>query len=68
LPVPRDEDDGSFDRQGIADTVRAVMVEEDTRRVFLANAMKLQEVVANKELQERYIDEFVQRLRSYTPS
>jgi hypothetical protein len=68
LQVPRDEDDGSFDRQGIADTVRAVMVDGDTRRVFLTNAMKLQEVVADKELQERYIDEFVQRLRSYTPS
>ncbi|XP_066338443.1 putative UDP-rhamnose:rhamnosyltransferase 1 [Miscanthus floridulus] len=68
LQVPRDEDDGSFDRQGIADTVRAVMVDEDTTRVFLANAMKLQEVVADKELHERYIDEFVQRLRSHAPS
>ncbi|XP_066338445.1 UDP-glycosyltransferase 91D2-like [Miscanthus floridulus] len=68
LQVPRDEDDGSFNRKGFAKAVRAVMVEEDTRRVFVKNAMKLQEVVADKELHERYIDEFVQQLRSYTTS
>jgi hypothetical protein len=65
LQVARNEDDGSFDRHGIASAVRAVMVEEDTRRVFVANAMKLHEIVADKELHERYIDEFVQQLRSY---
>ncbi|CAD6256100.1 unnamed protein product [Miscanthus lutarioriparius] len=68
LQVPRDEDDGSFNRKGFAKAVRAVMVEEDTRRVFVKNAMKLQEVLADKELHERYIDEFVQQLRSYTTS
>ncbi|OEL37918.1 putative UDP-rhamnose:rhamnosyltransferase 1 [Dichanthelium oligosanthes] len=65
LQVARDEDDGSFDRHGVASAVRAVMVEEDTRRVFVANAMKMQEIVGNEELQERYVDEFVQQLRSY---
>ncbi|XP_034570011.1 UDP-glycosyltransferase 91D2 [Setaria viridis] len=65
LQVPRDEDDGSFDRHGVASAVRAVMVDEDTRRVFVANAVKMQEIVADKELHERYIDEFVQQLRSY---
>jgi hypothetical protein len=43
------------------------MVEEDTRRVFLANAMKLQEVVANKELQERYISMNLCRNLDLTP-
>ncbi|CAL4979770.1 unnamed protein product [Urochloa decumbens] len=65
LQVPRDEDDGSFDRHGVASVVWAVMVEEDTRRVFVANAMKMQEIVADKELHERYLDEFVEQLRSY---
>ncbi|KAJ1256855.1 hypothetical protein BS78_K287800 [Paspalum vaginatum] len=41
LQVARDEDDGSFDRHGIASAVRAVMVEEDTRTVFVANAKKV---------------------------
>ncbi|XP_039824464.1 soyasaponin III rhamnosyltransferase-like [Panicum virgatum] len=65
LQVARNEDDGSFDRHGVARAVRAVMVEEDIRRVLVANAMKMQEIVADEELQERYIDEFVQKLRSY---
>ncbi|KAF8673377.1 hypothetical protein HU200_048940 [Digitaria exilis] len=65
LLVPRNEDDGSFDRHGVASAVRAVMVEEGTRKVFVANAMKMQEIVADKDLHERYIDEFVQQLRSY---
>ncbi|KAL6875754.1 hypothetical protein ACP4OV_013267 [Aristida adscensionis] len=67
LQVPRDEDTGSFDRQGVAKTVRAVMLEEKTRSIFVANALKLKkEIVANKELQERYVDEFSQKLGSFT--
>ncbi|CAD6213687.1 unnamed protein product [Miscanthus lutarioriparius] len=65
LQVPRDEHDGSFDRHGVASAVRAVMLEEETRGVFVANALKVQEIVADNELQERYVDEFIQQLRSY---
>ncbi|CAL4987682.1 unnamed protein product [Urochloa decumbens] len=65
LQVARNEDDGSFDRHGIASAVRAVMVDEDSRRVFVAGATKMQEIVADKELHERYIDEFVHQLRSF---
>jgi hypothetical protein len=64
--VPRDEDDGSFHRHGVASTVQAVMLEEEERRVFLANALKMQKVVADKELHDKYIDEFVHLLRSHT--
>ncbi|CAN6316545.1 unnamed protein product, partial [Urochloa humidicola] len=63
LQVARDEDDGSFDRHGVASAVRAVMVDEETRGVYVANALKAQEIVADKELHERYIDEFVKELR-----
>ncbi|WVZ50358.1 hypothetical protein U9M48_001617 [Paspalum notatum var. saurae] len=56
--VARDEDDGSFDRHGVAGR-------HDTRSVFVENAKKVQQVVADEELQEKYIDEFVQKLRSY---
>ncbi|VAI38732.1 unnamed protein product [Triticum turgidum subsp. durum] len=65
LQVARDKDDGSFDRHGVASAVRAVMVEGEERRSFMANALKMQAVVGDKELQDRYIDEFVQHLRSY---
>ncbi|KAL5206344.1 hypothetical protein ABZP36_034553 [Zizania latifolia] len=65
LQVARDKD-GSFDRHGVAAAVRAVMVDEEARSVFVANALKLQDIVADKELHERYIDEFLDKLRSYT--
>ncbi|KAL6856095.1 hypothetical protein ACP4OV_018897 [Aristida adscensionis] len=66
LQVRRDDKDGSFDRDGVASAVRAVMLEEESRRVFVANALKMKEMVADKELHERYIDEFIHKLRSYT--
>nr|BAJ99464.1 predicted protein [Hordeum vulgare subsp. vulgare] len=66
LQVARDEDDGSFDRHGVAAAVRAVMVEGEARSGFLAGAAKMQEVVADRERHERYIDEFVQQLRCYS--
>ncbi|XP_066386639.1 UDP-glycosyltransferase 91C1-like [Miscanthus floridulus] len=66
LQVARDEHDGSFDRHGVASAVRAVMLEEETRGVFVENALKVQGIVADKELQDRYIDEFIQQLRSYS--
>ena len=65
LQVARDENNGSFDRHGVASAVRAVMLEEETRGIFLANALKQQAIVADKELHERYIDQFVEQLRSY---
>jgi UDP:flavonoid glycosyltransferase YjiC (YdhE family) len=68
LQVARDENHGSFDRHGVATAVRDVMVEGEARRGFVAGAAKMQEVVADKELHDRYIDEFVRKLRSYSAS
>uniref|UniRef100_J3LWA0 Uncharacterized protein n=1 Tax=Oryza brachyantha TaxID=4533 RepID=J3LWA0_ORYBR len=65
LQVTRDADDGSFDRHGVAAAVRAVMVDEETRRVSVANAVKQQAIVADRELHERYIDKFLQQIASY---
>ncbi|XP_037442853.1 UDP-glycosyltransferase 91B1-like [Triticum dicoccoides] len=66
LLVPRNGEDGvSFDRQGVASTVRAVVVDEQAGRLFAANANKWQQVVADTACHERYIDEFVQQLRFY---
>ncbi|CAM0913262.1 unnamed protein product [Alopecurus aequalis] len=64
--VPRNGKDGSsFDREGIASTVRAVVVEEEGKHVFAANAKKLQQIVTNTATHERYITEFLQQLKSY---
>ncbi|KAF7057552.1 hypothetical protein CFC21_064799 [Triticum aestivum] len=63
--VPRNEKDSSFDREGVATAIRAVAVEEEGRRVFTANAKKLQEIVSETECHERHIDRFIQQLRCY---
>ncbi|RCV41785.1 hypothetical protein SETIT_9G163000v2 [Setaria italica] len=60
LQVKRDENDGSFDCHGIVSAVRAVMLEEETRGVLVANALKAQGIIADKELQYRYIDQLTQ--------
>ena len=66
LQVPRDETSGSLDHHGVTSAVRAVKLEEETGGVFVANALKQQEIVADKELHGRYIDQFVDQLRPYT--
>uniref|UniRef100_A0A0D9W2W2 Glycosyltransferase n=1 Tax=Leersia perrieri TaxID=77586 RepID=A0A0D9W2W2_9ORYZ len=63
--VARDDKDGSFDRHGVATAVKAIVVDEETRRGYVTNALKLQHIVADMELHERYIDEFIQQLTSY---
>jgi len=50
LQVPRDETSGSLDHHGVTSAVRAVTLEEETGGVFVANALKQQEIVADKEL------------------
>ncbi|XP_047085747.1 UDP-glycosyltransferase 91B1-like [Lolium rigidum] len=58
--VPRNDKDGSFSRHDVAGAVRAVV----DSRVFAATAKKLQEIVANRQCHERYIDGFIQYLRT----
>ncbi|KAM0856856.1 hypothetical protein ACQ4PT_048896 [Festuca glaucescens] len=64
IQVARDEEDGSFEPHGVASAVRAVMLEGEARRGFLAGAARMHEVVAEAERHERYVDKFVEHLRS----
>ncbi|KAG8062250.1 hypothetical protein GUJ93_ZPchr0003g16832 [Zizania palustris] len=65
MQVPRNDADGSFHREGVAAAIRAVAVEEESRREFAANAKKTQQIVADKNLQERLIDGFIKQMASY---
>jgi hypothetical protein len=65
VEVARDDADGSFDRDAVAAAVRRVMV-NDEGKVLASNARMLQEVLADQEKQERYIDDLVQHLRRYS--
>jgi UDP:flavonoid glycosyltransferase YjiC (YdhE family) len=58
--VPRNDKDGSFSRDDVAGAVRAVV----DSRVFAAGAKKLQEIVASTQCHEKYIDGFIQHLRT----
>jgi hypothetical protein len=64
VEVARDDADGLFDRDAVAAAVRRVMV-DDEGKVLASNARALQEVLADQEKQERYIDDLVQHLRRY---
>ncbi|XP_074585709.1 putative UDP-rhamnose:rhamnosyltransferase 1 [Curcuma longa] len=61
--VARNEADGSFTGEDVAMAIGKVMVEEEAKE-FRRNAEKLQEVFADTELHESYVDNFIQRLRS----
>uniref|UniRef100_A0A0D9VXX4 Glycosyltransferase n=1 Tax=Leersia perrieri TaxID=77586 RepID=A0A0D9VXX4_9ORYZ len=65
VQVPRNDGDGSFHREGVAAVVRAVVVEEESSRVFAANAKRLQEIVADTACHERCIDGFIQKMKSF---
>ncbi|CAM0949768.1 unnamed protein product [Alopecurus aequalis] len=52
VQVRRNQNNGSFDREGVATAIRAVAVEEEGRTVFAANAKKLQEIVSDTECHE----------------
>lgn len=58
VEVARDDGDGSFDRDGVAEAVRRVTVEEG-REVFASNAMKLKEVLGEQRRQDQYMDDLV---------
>ncbi|KAJ8632901.1 hypothetical protein MRB53_026237 [Persea americana] len=62
LEVPRDEMDGSFTGADVAKTLRTVIVEADGD-IYRANAMKMKEVFANKQLSDQCIDSFASFLK-----
>ncbi|KAL6007423.1 hypothetical protein ACLOJK_032920 [Asimina triloba] len=59
--VPRNERDGSFDRESVAKVLRLVMVDAEGG-VLRANAKALKEIFGEHKLQERYMDDFVRYL------
>ncbi|XP_039165222.1 UDP-glycosyltransferase 91C1-like [Eucalyptus grandis] len=57
--VPRDEADGSFTSDSLAQTIRRVMVEPDGEQVR-ANAWAMREIFGNYELQNKYLEKLAQ--------
>lgn len=65
VKVHKEEKDEAFLCHNIASAIRAVMVDEQSTGIFAANAKKLQGIVADDKCHERYIDEFIQCMRTY---
>jgi UDP-glucoronosyl and UDP-glucosyl transferase len=63
--VPRDAETGSFDRNGVARTVRRVMIEEEGK-LIRHNAKQIQRIYTNKISQERHLDGLIKRLQKQT--
>ena len=65
--VPRDELDGSFTSDSVADSVRVVVV-EDEGRVYREKIKEVKDLFVNNERQERYIDDLLCFLRHENPT
>ncbi|OAY70795.1 putative UDP-rhamnose:rhamnosyltransferase 1 [Ananas comosus] len=63
VEVPRDEQDGSFTREGVAEAVRMVMLGEEGK-AFGARAKEMMEIFADDGSSSRHMDEFVGCLRN----
>ncbi|KAM0021943.1 putative soyasaponin III rhamnosyltransferase [Helianthus debilis subsp. tardiflorus] len=61
MVIPRNEEDGSFTKESVARSVSSVVV-EDEGKIYKANAMKLSQIFGDTELEQNYINNFIDYL------
>ena len=61
VEVPRNEQDGSFTRDSVAETLRLVMKDEKGK-IYRDKAKEMTSIFGDRDLQYRYIDKFVEFL------
>ncbi|XP_031270203.1 putative UDP-rhamnose:rhamnosyltransferase 1 [Pistacia vera] len=64
IEIERNEEDGVYSRKSVAETLRMVIVEEEGR-VYRDKAKEMRIIIADKELQNQYADNFVEFLQNY---
>ncbi|KAL6226723.1 hypothetical protein ACLB2K_000684 [Fragaria x ananassa] len=67
LEIPRDDRDGSFSSEMVAESIRRVMVEEEGE-VLRENAWAMREIFGNLNLNNKYLEEFNKVLESWPAS
>ncbi|TQD85141.1 hypothetical protein C1H46_029315 [Malus baccata] len=67
LEIPRDEQDGSFTSDSLAEVTRRVMVEKEGESIR-SNAWAMKEIFGNLELNNTCLDEFTRVLETWPPS
>ncbi|WVZ25787.1 hypothetical protein V8G54_004331 [Vigna mungo] len=64
-PVPRDERDGSFSSDSVADSLKLVVVEEEGK-IYRERIKEMKDLFINGERQYRYIDNLIHNLKCFT--
>ncbi|KAF9603336.1 hypothetical protein IFM89_034685 [Coptis chinensis] len=64
LEIPRDEQDGSFTRDSVAESMIVVMVGEEGE-MFRRKVKEMTEIFGDRKLHDRYMDEFDRYLSEY---
>ncbi|KAF8404722.1 hypothetical protein HHK36_009611 [Tetracentron sinense] len=64
LEIPRNERDGSFTSDSVAESVRVVMVEKEGEP-FRTKAKEMKEVFGDRNLNDRYVDGFFRYLEEH---
>ncbi|PIN03820.1 UDP-glucuronosyl and UDP-glucosyl transferase [Handroanthus impetiginosus] len=64
IEIPRDEEDGSFTRNSVANSIKLVMLEDDAKK-FKERAKEVSEIFGDQELHRRYIDNFVEFIENH---
>ncbi|KAF7831014.1 UDP-glycosyltransferase 91A1-like [Senna tora] len=62
--IPRDERDGSFTSESVAESLRLVMVEEEGR-IYREKIKEVKDLFVNREIQDRYVNDLLAYLRDY---
>ncbi|KAG2694371.1 hypothetical protein I3760_08G140600 [Carya illinoinensis] len=64
LEIPRNEEDGSFTRDSMAQTLR-LATKDAKGQIFKDKIKEISTVIGNIELQHRYMDKFVELLENH---
>ncbi|KDP29784.1 hypothetical protein JCGZ_18719 [Jatropha curcas] len=64
VEITRDEQDGSFTRDSVAESLRLVMVDKEGKE-YRDAAKEMRELLADKDLHDRYVDRFVELLQHH---
>ena len=63
--IPRDEQDGSFTRDSVAESLRRVVVEEEGK-VYRDNIKAMKGLFVDRVRQERYVENLLSYFQSHT--
>ncbi|KAK4480125.1 hypothetical protein RD792_013182 [Penstemon davidsonii] len=64
VEIPRNEEDGSYTRNSVADSVKLVMIENEGKKLK-EKAKEMSAIFGDRELHRRYMDDFIDFLENY---